>query len=218
MRITKTSATTLLCLRPTGVAAGTSAAEPPTAEDRPALEVRGTDRGVGYDTRLSTDRRAAVTTLRAGRFLPTWDAQSVAVTDVSGVMVASLPLRHDIAGHRLDLMSAIDEGGRRLTLTPAGPAPAPARDISAQQRFLDVLQAHQPAVSQGAAIGAAIGFVLGFPAGLFMFDIFSVPIATVVGALVGAGVGLHNSGGQAAVDEARDALEDMVTGGGESPR
>ncbi|GAB2720667.1 hypothetical protein [Nocardia thraciensis] len=218
MTLTKTIATALICLTATTVAAGAAGAEPPAAADRPELEVRGTDHGVGYDTRLSTDRRAAVTTVRTGRFLATWDAQTIAVTDDSGMIVASVPLRHDIAGHRLDLTPVIDEGGRRLTLTPTGQAPVPLRDISAQQRFLDVMQAHQPAVSQGAAMGAAIGFVLGFPAGLFMFDIFSVPIATVVGALVGAGVGLHNSGGQAAVDEARDALEDMVTGGGESPR
>ncbi|MBF6172794.1 hypothetical protein [Nocardia blacklockiae] len=217
MRITKSVATALLCLTAVTATAATAAADPERPE-RPPFEAQGTDHGVDYRVGLTEDKRAAVSTLQAGRFLATWDAESVAVTDDSGRYVTSVPLRYDIAGHRLDLAPLIEDGGRRLTLTPVGQAPNPVRDIDAQQRLFDVVQAHAPAVASGAAIGAVIGFFVGFPAGLFMFDIITVPIFTVLGALVGGAAGLYSAGGQSAVDEARQAVDHMVTGGAGSPR
>lgn len=214
MRITKFVATALLCLTTVAATAGYAAAEPEQAP----FEALGTDHGVGYRVGLTEDKRAAVSTLRAGRFLATWDAESIAITDDSGRFVTSVPLRYDIAGHPLELAPMIDEGGRRLTLTPSGQAPNPVRDIDAQQRLFDVVQAHLPAVASGAAIGAVIGFFVGFPAGLFIFDIVTVPIFTVLGALVGGAVGLHAAGGEPAIAEARQAVDHMFTGVAGSPR
>ncbi|ATL70873.1 hypothetical protein [Nocardia terpenica] len=218
MRITRSIAAALLCLTTAAVTTGVAAADPAPDEPRPALEVAGSDHGVGYRVALSQDRHAAVSTLRAGRFLATWDAESVAVTDDSGRQVANLPLRYDIAGKRVDLEPAIDQTGRRLTLTPAAQESAPLRDVEAQQRLFDVVQQNLPAVATGAALGAAVGFVVGFPAGLFILDFITVPITTVLGGLIGGAAGLYASGGQPALDVALDAASAVVPGLDALPR
>ncbi|MBF6330424.1 hypothetical protein [Nocardia transvalensis] len=217
MRITKAIATAVLCLSATTVTAGVAGADPVPAE-RPGLGVNGTDHGVGYQVGLTPDSRAAVSTLQAGRFLATWDAESIAVTDDSGQMIASVPLRYDIAGKRIELTPTIEEAGRRLTLTPAAQTSTPLRDIDAQQRLFDVVQANLPAVATGAAIGAAIGFVVGFPAGLFVLDFITVPITTVLGGLIGGAAGLYASGGQPALDTALQSVNSFIASGGVLPR
>ncbi|MCM6775040.1 hypothetical protein NDR87_24385 [Nocardia sp. CDC159] len=217
MRITKIIATAGLCVSVVLGAAGVAAAEPAPAE-RPAVEVNGIDHGVGYRVAVSADNRAAVGTIATGRFLATWDAQSIAVTDDSGQTIANLPLRYDIAGKRVELAPVIDEAGRRLTLTPAGETAAPLRDIDAQRRLFDLVQANLPAVATGAAIGAAVGFVLGFPAGLFILDFITVPITTVLGGLIGAAAGLYASGGQPALDSALESVNGLIAAAVEAPR
>ncbi|MGV9675347.1 hypothetical protein ACWDSJ_08710 [Nocardia sp. NPDC003482] len=217
MRITRMVAAAALCASVVVGSAGVAAAAP-EPENRPALAVRGDDRGVGYEVALSDDSRSAVGTLTAGRFLATWDAETVAVTDDSGHLLANLPLRFDLAGTRVELAPVIDEAGRRLTLTPVGESAGPLREIDAQQRLFDIVQPHLAAVGTGAAIGAALGFVIGFPLGLFVLDFITVPITTVLGGALGAVAGLYASGGQPAVDAATAALTEMVTGAGESPR
>ncbi|WP_067700028.1 hypothetical protein [Nocardia jejuensis] len=220
MRITKTIAPALLCLAATTIAA-TVTAGPATADDaaaQPGLRVQGTDHNIGYEVAVTQDNRATVSTLNAGRFLATWDGQAVIVTDDAGISVATVPLKYDVAGKTLELTPKIEDGNRRLTLTPVAESPVALRDINAQQHFFDVVQANLPAVATGAAIGGAIGFLLGFPAGLFILDFITIPITTVVGALIGGAIGLQQAGGQPAVEAALAYADSLVPGAAQAAR
>lgn len=203
-------APTLVCLAATVLASAPATADP--APEPAGLGVSGTDHGVDYRVELSPDKRAAVSTLAAGRFLATWDGQAIVATDPDGLELATVPLTYEISGKSLEFAPVIDEDGRRLTLTPKLASPVALRDINAQQHFFDTVQAHLPAVATGAAIGGAIGFLIGFPAGLFVFDIITVPILTVVGALLGGAIGLQQAGGQPAVDAALAYANSLVPG------
>ncbi|MFE6860509.1 hypothetical protein [Nocardia sp. NPDC057668] len=208
--MTRIIAPTLFCLTATVVASTPAVADPAGAA--PAVQVSGTDHGVDYRVELSADKRAAVSTVAAGRFLATWDGQAIVATDADGLELATVPLTYEISGKNLEFAPVIDEDGRRLTLTPKAASPVALRDVNAQQHFFDVVQAHLPAVATGAAIGGAIGFLIGFPAGLFVFDIITVPILTVVGALLGGAIGLQQAGGQPAVDAALAYANSLVPG------
>ncbi|MEV6767729.1 hypothetical protein AB0N05_03755 [Nocardia sp. NPDC051030] len=216
MGISKTIAPLLLCL--TAVATAGTAAADPAAPAQPALQVRGTDHNVGYQVALTDDKRATVTNLQAGRFLATWDGEAIVVTADSGISIATVPLKYDIAGKTLELTPKIENDHRTLTLTPVAESPAALRDIDAQQRFFDVVQANMDGVLTGAAIGGGIGFLLGFPAGLFVVDFITVPITTVIGGLIGGAIGLQQSGGQAAVDAALAYADSLVPGASQAGR
>lgn len=211
MGITKYIAPALLCLTATTVA-GTATAEPVAAPAQPALQIKGTDHSVGYDVALSDDHRAAVSTLQAGRFLATWDGDAVVVTDDSGVLVGTVPLKYDIAGKTAEFTPKIDQDNRRLTLTPVAEMDTPATPVDAQQHFFDVVNANMPAVTTGAAIGAAIGFVAGFPLGLFVLDFITAPLLAVVGGVVGGAIGLQMSGGQQATEAALTYVDSLMPG------
>ncbi|UGT39185.1 hypothetical protein LTV02_24190 [Nocardia yamanashiensis] len=211
MAITKKLVPALLCLTAV-LPAGIAAAEPAAPQQNPGPQVQGADHGVGFRTALTDDQRATVTTLNAGRFLATWDGQAILVTDDAGLELATVPLKYEIAGKTLALTPDITDNHRRLTLTPVGESPVALRDISAQQRFFDLVQANLPMVGGGAAIGAAIGFLLGFPAGAFVLDFITIPITTVVGALIGAAAGLYLAGGQPAIDTAVEYAASLVPG------
>ncbi|MBL1075601.1 hypothetical protein JK358_14470 [Nocardia sp. 2] len=219
MGMTRTIAPVLFCLAATTtISATTATAEPAAAEQQPGLRISGTDHGVDFDTAVTDDLRATVSTLQSGRFLATWDGETVLVTNDSGLEIATVPLKYDIAGKSVAVAPEITDDGRRLTLTPIGESPVPLRDINAQQRFFDVVMANGPAVLGGAALGAAVGFLLGFPAGLFIFDIFTIPITTVVGIFVGAAIGLQQSGGQEAVEATLAYAESVVPGASDAMR
>ncbi|WP_067816021.1 hypothetical protein [Nocardia inohanensis] len=211
MAITKKLVPVLLCLS-AALPAGVAAAEPAAPQQNPGLQLEGAATGVAYRSVLSDDKRSAVTTLNAGRFLATWDGQSILVTDDAGLEVTSVPLRYEIAGKTLALSPAIADDNRRLTLTPVGESPVPLRDINAQQKFFDLVQANLPMVGGGAAIGAAIGFLIGFPAGGFVLDFITIPITTVLGALIGAAAGLYLAGGQPAIDAAVEYAVSLAPG------
>ncbi|MFI5780426.1 hypothetical protein [Nocardia sp. NPDC051570] len=217
MRISRIVAAAGLCVSVVAGATGAAAAEP-AAGERAGLAMNGADHGVDYQVGLSEDDRSVVSSIAAGRFLTTWDAKSVAVTDDSGHLIATLPLGYDIAGKHIELTPMLEDAGRRLTLTPVAETAAPLRDIEAQRRLFDLVQTNLPAVATGAAIGAAIGFVLGFPAGLFIVDFITVPITTVLGGLMGAAAGIYFSGGQPALDTALESVNGLIAGVVEPPR
>ncbi|MFE2996830.1 hypothetical protein ACFXG4_17645 [Nocardia sp. NPDC059246] len=103
-------------------------------------------------------------------------------------------------------------------MRPVAETETPLRDIDAQQRFFDVLQANMPSVAAGAAIGAAIGFVAGFPLGLFVVDFITAPLLAVVGGLVGGFIGLQQSGGAPAVDAAFSFADSLLPGASDAIR
>ncbi|RDI66503.1 hypothetical protein [Nocardia pseudobrasiliensis] len=217
MRIAKIVAVAGLCVSVAAGVTGVAGAQPAVPE-QPGPAVNGTDHGVDYRVGVSEDSRAAVSTIAAGRFLATWDSETIAVTDDSGQQIAALPLHYDIAGKRIELAPEIGDAGHSLTLTPTAQTPAPLRDIELQRRLFDIVQTHLPAVATGAAIGAAIGFVLGFPAGLFIVDFITVPITTVLGGLIGAAAGIYVAGGQPALDTALESVNGLIAGVVEPPR
>lgn len=218
MGITKTIAPVLLCLTATITTAATAVAEPAPAPAAAPLTVQGTDHGIAYEVALSDDHRATVSTLQAGRFLATWDGEAVIATDDAGRVLATVPLKYDIAGKSMEVAPVIDSDNRRLTLTPVAESAEPLRSVDAQQRFFDVVQANLPTVLTGAAIGGAIGFLLGFPAGLFIVDFITAPIGLVVGSIVGGAIGLQQAGGKEAVDAALTYADTLVPGASQSIR
>ncbi len=147
---------------------------------------------------------AAVTTVEGGRFELVEDDRVVTLTDRAGQVVAAFPMAIRLGDKQVDLTPLIEADGTRLTLAPAADesAPAPLRDINAEERFFAEVERHKPAIITGAVIGGAIGFVLGLPLGLFVLDFITVPVGTVVGAAIGAFAGLAHSGGQPAIDAA----------------
>ncbi|MFB7722069.1 hypothetical protein [Nocardia sp. NPDC056100] len=212
MGITKTIAPVLLSLTAAVALSATATAIPATEDSQNDLRLHGVDHGVAYQSRVSDDYRSTVTGLLSGRFLNTWDGEAVIATDDSGRVIGTIPLKYDIAGKKIEFTSAIDADHRNLTLTPVAQTPTPLRDISAQQRFFDVVQANQQGILTGAGIGAAIGFLLGFPAGLFVFDIITAPVGAVIGGIIGAAIGLQQSGGQPAIDAALGYANSLVPG------
>ncbi|MEV6277681.1 hypothetical protein [Nocardia sp. NPDC051832] len=209
MRISRITATALLSLAATGLASGVVQAEPapaPPAQVAPAddapLDLRGSFKEVGYQVAVAEDRKSTVTTLQNGRFALVADEKVVTVADSAGQIIAALPMTIDVEGRKIDLRPVIDEAGARLSLAPNTPVDGPVREISSQERFFADIERYQPQILEGAAIGAAIGFLAGFPLGLFVFDVVTVPIATVVGGVIGAFAGLHQAGGQESIDAA----------------
>ncbi|MFC9896621.1 hypothetical protein ACFVMC_23285 [Nocardia sp. NPDC127579] len=204
MRLSRFAVAAVLAVAAHGLVGGAAQAEPPSemAVDSTPLHLRGSFQEVAYEVGVAPDRRSTVTTLQHGRFALIADNKVVTVADDAGRVIAALPTVVDIEGRKVDLAPVVDEAGTRLTLAPPNQSGTPVREIGAQERFFADLERYQPQVMQGAAIGAAIGFLAGFPLGLFVFDIVTVPIATVVGAVIGGFVGLHQAGGQESIDAA----------------
>lgn len=205
MNIARMTATTLAALSVATFGGAVAHAEPTTAG---VPDIRGSIEQLTYNVTTSDDRRSVVADLVAGRFQVSADGKVVSVKDGNDNIVAALPTLVHVADRSIPLAATVEHNGQRLTLAPATAASAPLRNIGANQdRFFDELNKAQPQVAGGAALGAAIGFVLGFPLGLFVFDIITVPITTVLGGLIGAYVGLQAAGGQQAVDAARAYFE-----------
>ncbi|MFD6356646.1 hypothetical protein [Nocardia tengchongensis] len=208
MVIAKYVVPTLIALIMSSAASAIPANADPVDPPRP--HILGADHDVKFDATVSDDLRAAITTLQDGQFEINADATAVAVNSDDGVQIATVPLTYGINGKTAEFTATVDKGGRRLTLRPIGEADAPLRDIDAQQRFFDLVQANLPVVATGAAIGATIGFVAGFPLGLFVLDFITAPLLAVVGGVIGAAIGLQQSAGQPAIDAALSANDNVM--------
>ncbi|MEV4126491.1 hypothetical protein [Nocardia sp. NPDC049707] len=211
MRISRITATALLALAATTIGTSVVHAEPappvPNSTADAPLDLQGSFQHIGYRVAATENRHAVVTTISEGHWDLVRDNKVISLTDRNGQVVAALPTALKIAGHRIDLVPAIDDAGTRLSLTPIRTADDPVREVSTQERFFDQVEKSMPQVLTGAAIGAAIGFVLGFPLGLFVFDVVTVPITTVVGGAIGAFAGLSVGGGEPAIQAAVDYFD-----------
>ncbi|MFI5775605.1 hypothetical protein [Nocardia sp. NPDC051570] len=188
MRVTTFAATALIAAAATGIATGTSYAEPVPAQgqsaDTPA--VHGVDHGVDYTSRLAEAGKSVVTTVTGGKFSLDADGGSVTLADNAGQVVTRFPLSVRPSGDKVQIAAAIDADGSRLTLAPKA-ITVTAKDISSQEWFFSELQR----ASLGAAVGAVIGGLIGLILGVF-------PL--IPGAALGAVIGLLVAGGQPLID------------------
>ncbi|MBF6170548.1 DUF456 domain-containing protein [Nocardia blacklockiae] len=190
MKYKKFAATALIAIAATGIAAGTSYAQPaaPAGQEQQATpSVQGEDRGVGYVTQLDAAAKSVVTTVTGGAFTLDDSAKVVSLTNAAGETVMQYPLAVQSGDQKREVAAAIDEDGRRLTLTPTAGSVAQIKDVSAQEWFFAELQ-H---ASLGAAVGAVIGALIGF---------FFLGFGLIPGALIGAVIGLLVAGGPSLID------------------
>ncbi|WP_433731182.1 hypothetical protein ACQP0C_05600 [Nocardia sp. CA-129566] len=189
----KIVATALLAIAATGLAAGTTTAQPleaPTTQQRvldPSVPVIGADHGIGYTMRFAADAKAVTTTLDSGAFTAT--ADGIAIADNAGQVVTTVPLVFPAKDRDIALQPIIDHDGKALTLRPIDdPAPQPT---TSQERWNQEVQR----ASFGALIGAGIGLIIGLPLGGII--LFPIPMATVA---IGASIGFLAVGGQPLID------------------
>lgn len=196
MRITKFTATAVLAIGATGIAAGTAYAAPAQPAPQPVHAqqsntspmVHTTDHGVGVTSQFVADS-GFVTTLDSGTFALSADRKTVNVANAEGVVFATLPTGVQVGEHRVMLAPTIDQAGRKLVLSPIGvPADTVLKNINSQQWFFNELQ--------HAALGGIIGALVGgfiFP-GIFLAFIPSAIIGGIVGLLIAGGQPLVDSG------------------------
>ncbi|MVU76946.1 hypothetical protein GPX89_06765 [Nocardia sp. ET3-3] len=183
-------------------AAATATAAPETAP--PA---------VGYHSDL--DGNAVVTTLTDGSFALSGDRQSVAIRDIAGRTIESLPLSFTLDGQHLPLVQQIADDGRTLRLLPdlttldrtaLKPVASPVEN---QLAMNDLINSVSLGTSIGSLIGTAIGAVAGIGVGVAVAGasclalslgcvITALPIISLVAAAGGL-AGLVLGGGPTAI-------------------
>ncbi|WP_406231976.1 hypothetical protein [Nocardia sp. NBC_01009] len=180
MKVNAFAATALLAIGATGLTAGTVNAQPAPVTE---TAVRGIEQGIEYTAAPAADGPGAITTVAAGSFALTGDAQAVTLSDSAGNVVVTLPLAFQTVGAKFGLTPQISDAGRTLTLTPIG------AQVDTQQnaQFIDeadTLARKQYNAGIGALIGAGIGAVIGFFLG-GVGALVTIPIGAGIGALIG---------------------------------
>ncbi|MFI9503168.1 hypothetical protein [Nocardia sp. NPDC052566] len=185
MRYKKFAATAILAVAATGIAAGTTYAEPaPAVQNQPAPIVLGADHGVTYAAQLID--KSIVTAVTGGAFSLDTDQKYVTVKNAEGAVVTSIPLQAKVGDQLIPIAATIDASQQKLTLTPevqptADAVTATATAISSQEWFFSELQR--------ASLGAVIGGIIGF----FFFGI-GLPLGALIGLLIAGGPNLINAG------------------------
>lgn len=189
----------------TGIAQAQPAAAPAiAASSDPVSSIRGIESGISYFARITPNGGGVATTLDAGTFAMSAEANAITIADRSGTVVGAVPLAIHAAGRDIALDPAIEDDGATLTLRPtAAPAQAtrvgatltpgsidaPAQAITSQERWNEQVQRG----TFGALIGGAIGGLITIP-----FWIFVLP--PLLGIAIGAGIGFLAVGGQPLLD------------------
>ncbi|RBO93617.1 hypothetical protein [Nocardia puris] len=183
MRVKKFTATAVLAIGATGLAAGAVHAQPSSPADAP-VSVHGVDRGVTYAAAPTANGTGIVTTVTGGAFSVSGDAKAVTLTDAAGQVVATLPLGFHAHGQTFGLSPAITDAGRTLTLTPVNAPAATTQHLAQIAEPDDTVARKQYNAGIGALIGAGIGAVIGFFLG-GVGALVTVPIGAGIGALIG---------------------------------
>ncbi|MQY27965.1 hypothetical protein [Nocardia aurantia] len=195
MRISTFTATALVAIAATGIAAGTAAADPTVpAPDQVQTQtvtpaVHGEDHGVNYTTTLADAGKSIVTAVTGGRFALDTVGKNVTLTNDAGQVVMQYPLVVESKDSKGEVAADISADGSQLTLTPQAAHVATAKDISAQDWFFAELQ--------HASLGAAVGALLGALIGIWFFGVGLIPAALlggVIGLLVAGGPSLLDAG------------------------
>ncbi|WP_454197857.1 hypothetical protein [Nocardia sp. Marseille-Q1738] len=180
MRVNRFAATALLAVGATGIATGVANAQP---ADPAQVSVHGVEQGVGFTSAPAPDGSAVVTTVEAGSFALTADAEAVELRDGAGQVITTLPLAFQSSGATYGLAPTITDAGRTLTVTPVG-APAATERLNQFVNEQETLARKQHNAGVGALIGAGIGAVIGFFLG-GVGALVTVPIGAGIGALIG---------------------------------
>lgn len=181
--------------------------------------------GVSYRAQLVD--KTVVTTIENGAFAVAGD--TVAIRDLAGATVASLPLSYELGGQRHPVRHDVSRDGRTLRLTPdtAGVSARSAQAIAsplenqyAQQDFLGTLGVGTTVGSLvGLAIGAAGGVVLGLATCFVLTVGCIVTILPIVAtaAAVGGIVGTIVAGGPTLIGAGWKYINTLNAAPGQSP-
>ncbi|MGS2809361.1 hypothetical protein [Nocardia sp. MW-W600-9] len=175
---------------------------------------------------------AVVTTLEAGVFALTDDKQAVAIRDVAGQSLDTLPLAFTLDGQRLPIQQQITDDGHTLRLVPdltgldrAALKPV-ASPLENQLAMNDLINAVSLGTSIGSLVGTAIGAVAGVGVGIALAGasclvlslgcvVTVLPIVSLVAAAGGL-AGLILAGGPTAAAAAFDYWTTLRAEPGES--
>ncbi|GAB0102789.1 hypothetical protein JMUB6875_17600 [Nocardia sp. JMUB6875] len=188
---TKYVATAFIAAAATGIAAGASYAAPavdpvPAVQDQQAVtQVKGSQQGVDYVVAVTQAGNGIITQVTGGQFSVSADGRSVALQNAEGAVLTRVNLSSVVGGKQIDLVAAVDQDGRQLTLTSDATPVMSAKEISGVDWFISELQ--------HAAIGGLIGGLIG-------------AIFVGIGAIPGAIIGLLVVGGQPLIDSGSAAL------------
>lgn len=183
------------------ISAATAAAAPDTTAAAPS-----------YHASVVGD--SVVTTLQDGTFGLAADQRSVAVHDVAGQVLDTLPLTAEVDGRQVPIRPEISADARTLTLIPdiSGLDRTSVRPVASplenQLAMNDLINAVSISTSVGSLIGTAIGAVAGVGIGFALAGasclvlsigcvVAVLPIVTLVGAAGGL-AGLVLAGGPGA--------------------
>lgn len=179
MRITKFAATAVLTTAVLGATASTASGQVPTAD-----QVTSSVSGVTYTTSWKADGSSVSTDLVNGKFQPTADGDTLAVTGTDGAVIGEIPLVYTAAGQKIRLQPQINAAGTSMTVVRPDTAPVqPSNSTTAQN--IDFALNDQQIID--IAVGCALGAIIG---GIFLI------LPAIPGCLIGGVVGYLYANGQ----------------------
>lgn len=190
MNIKKFGATSALVIASMTVAAGAAYATPTDIAAPPSNSAESAQQVINYQVGRSGD--SVLITTDAGT-LTTSDNQ-LEVRDVSGTVVAGVPLTYLFNDKVFPIAASVDGNTARLTpgTTPAArPVDLPLRDIDLSTAVNTVMPELTLAATAGAIIGAIVGGGGGCIAGALVGLAATAPLAALLGAgpLAGCAMG-----------------------------
>ncbi|MCM6773073.1 ammonium transporter [Nocardia sp. CDC159] len=169
---------------------------------------------VRYEARLVGN--VVETTLDGGFFQVAGDQQSVAVKDIAGNTLVTLPLSFRMDGLEYPLPYQVRDAGRVLDLTAvknvAAARPAavvPVASLEENQRAMETFATQFGIATAiggfiGTAIGAVIGGLVAAPSGV------GIPAGIVVGAAIGGIIGTVVAGGPTLLIAGIDLINTLI--------
>ncbi|MGW0248594.1 hypothetical protein ACWDYH_18365 [Nocardia goodfellowii] len=155
--------TFLAALAAISIMSGTSTAHADSNQPSPAVSYRA-----------AVADRSVVTTLDHGTFALEDGGDSIAVRNIVGAVIDTLPLAYSLDGQQLALHQQISADGHTLTLTPdttgldrtaLRPVASP---IENQLAMNDLINAVSISTSIGTLVGTAVGAIAGIGVGIVL--------------------------------------------------
>jgi len=188
MKLEKFAAAAALAVAALTVPEATAFAEPAEAPvvsaDVLPSSAQGVDRGVGYSVERGADGRTLVASLTGGSFQVT--SNKLEVTDVSGAVVASVPLHMALDTYAIEFAPRVEANGTRLVADVSAQEIGYWRKTSPRERSIEA------GMAIGSVLGSIGGVIVGVVAGIATMGLLlpiTLPVGMLVGALGGMGIG-----------------------------